>query len=289
MEEEIKNKPVDEEVITSVDKVVEIYKQITDTDDPANRTAAFLTFLHQYNYSLNISNEINDRQGKNRYASTESYKLMRYSYSAQDINEVLDEKLLNLLVSIINSYLEDKKELPSNEKLARSKMVRAKSLMIMLITTNQINVIALLDDLPKYLHGPVSKIFDLMSTIREDSLDGFVKYLRESGNEKMADIAESVGGRDFWGTDGTKANVVYERHFGKIREEIVNPIETYKKYLKFRGEYRKSSRGIVPSKILEIFDISKDSYQKGRKNVYNEILTQFPDDIEATKKLIFES
>nr|DAV98791.1 MAG TPA: hypothetical protein [Bacteriophage sp.] len=279
----------DKEVITSLDKAAEIYKQIVETEDAASRTAAFLTFLHQYNYSLNIANEINDRQGKNRYASSDTYKLQLYSAPKSVYDEVMEEKVLNVMVSIVESYLADKKELPANEKLAKSRMTKAKALIIMLITTNQMDVIALIQDLPKYLYSPIRRVNDLLYSVREDTLDRFVEYLRKSGNEDMADIAESVGSKEFWGTDGTKSTVIYERHFGKIREKIVNPIETYNAFKKFRGEYRKSTRGVLPSKILEIFDLSKDAYQKGRRTVYNEILTNFPEETSAAKKLIFES
>ena len=105
----------------------------------------------------------------------------------------------------------------------------------------------------------------------------------------MADIVRQVG-NDFWGSEGIKANVIFDRYFGVIRDKINNYDDTYKAYLYFRSEYRKSTKNILPSRIYDIFNITRDAYDRARRNVYNEILELFPQDENMTviKKLIFE-
>lgn len=286
----MENKSNGEEVqdVTSMDRVIEIYTQIKDSDDVIYRTAALLTFSNQYNYAITIAKEVGDQQGKNRSVSSSSDPTGLKKYSIMtDVDDILEERLMNLLVAMVSSYLSNFEDLPADERIAVGKKNRAKSVIIMLILTNQMNVVPLIKR-PRYLDRPISKVYDLMMNLREDSLNNFIDYLRESGNSEMAEIANSVGSKDFWGSEGTKANVMYDRHFGKIRDKIIDPIKTYNAYIKYRGEYRKSSRSIVPSKVFEIFEISRDSFQKCKKTVYSEILEMFPNDVKTIRRLIYE-
>ena len=286
----MENKTNGEEVqdVTSMDRVIEIYTQIRDSDDVTYRTAALITFSNQYNYAITIANEVGDKQGKNRSVSSSSDPTGLKKYSVMtDVDDILEERMINLLVAMVSSYLSNFEDLPADERIAIGKRNRAKSVIIMLILTNQMNVIPLIKR-PMYLDRPISKVYDLMMNLREESLNNFIEYLRKSGNSEMADIANSIGSKDFWGSEGTKANVMYDRHFGKIRDKIIDPIKTYNAYIKYRGEYRKSSRSIVPSKVFEIFEISRDSFQKSKKTVYTEIIEMFPNDVKTIRRLIFE-
>lgn len=272
---------------TTTDRLVEIYSQIDQSEDIAYKTAAFMTVSNYYSYALRLSNEVNGRQGRNRLTVDYSTaKLMQYSLDT-DVNMILDKQLTELLVSILNAYLSDKQDLPGNKpRVSTGILNRVKSLMIMLVSTNQYGIIPMLN-IPPYMLKQVGNLFDNIQQIKEDVLDSWITYLSDNNNQKMAERVRSVG-NEFWGSEGIKANVIYDRYFGDMEAEINNPIETYKVYLKFRAEYRKSTKNILPSRVYDIFNITPDAYDKSRKNVYLEIQQLFPDENDITKRLVYE-
>lgn len=281
----------DEDIRSSAnDRLLEVYDQIADNPDVAYKTAAFLTISNYYSYALRVSNMINGRQGKNRATvSYQTSQLMRYSLDT-DVDEILDQRMTDLFVDILNTYLSDKQELPqSKPRVAAGMLSRVKALMIMLIATNQYGVIPLLT-IPNYMLRMVTELFDNIRVIKEDVLESWIIWLKQNNNQEMAEIVTSVG-NDFWGSEGIKANVIYDRHFGKIRDRINKPIDTYNMYLNFRAEYRKSTKNILPSKVYDIFDITPDAYDRARQNVYKEISELFPEDtnVKAVQRLIFEN
>lgn len=281
----------DEDIRTSVsDRLLEVYDQIAEAEDMAQKTAALLTTSHYYGHALKLANAVNGRQGKNRITvNYDSFKLMKYSLDT-DVDEILDQRVADLFVTILNTYLADKQELPSSSpRKAAGMLSRVKTLMIMLVVTNQYGLIPLLN-IPRYIFYKVTELFDNIQEIKEDVLDSWIQWLIDNDNKKMADIAAAAG-NEFWGSEGIKANVMYDRHYGRMREDIKKPIETYDKYLHFRSEYRKSTKNIQPSKIYDIFDITPDSYNRARRNVYKEITDLFPEDsnIKAIQRLIFEN
>lgn len=297
MEENLQN---DSELITSnvhdddirsstTDRLLEVYDQIANSDDIAYKLAALMTTSNYYSYALRISNEINGRQGKNRATiDYRSSQLMRYSFDT-DVDQILDQKMVDLLVDVLNTYLADKQELPTNRPRERAgKLSRVKALMIMLTATDQYGIIPLLT-LPTYILPMVTELFENIQTIKNDVLDSFIKWLEMNGNQEMADIVRQEGNA-FWGSEGVKANVIYDKYFGKIREKINKPIETYDMYLKFRQEYRRSTKKILPNKIYDIFDITPSAYDRARVNIYNELNELFPEDemIKVTQRLILE-
>lgn len=267
-------------------KMFEIYDQIAEVEDVAYKTASLLTMSNYYSYALRLSNIINDRQGRNRLSvSNDTAQLMSYSIDS-DLDELLDKQLTDLLVEILNTYLMDKQELPGNKpRVATGILNRVKAVMIMLVSTNQYGIIPMLN-IPPYMLKSVSALFDSLQQLKESVLDSWIKWLEENDNHEMAEIVRSVG-NEFWGSDGIKANVIYDRYFGKL-ENINKPVETYEVYKKFRAEYRKSTKNILPSRIYEIFNITPDAYDKSRRNVYLEIQELFPEHKKVTESLIFE-
>lgn len=106
----------DEDIRSSAnDRLLEVYDQIADNPDVAYKTAAFLTISNYYSYALRVSNMINGRQGKNRATvSYQTSQLMRYSLDT-DVDEILDQRMTDLFVDILNTYLSDKQELPQSK------------------------------------------------------------------------------------------------------------------------------------------------------------------------------
>jgi hypothetical protein len=293
---------------TSIDRLNEIYVQIAESDDIAYKTASFLTHSNYYSYALRQSNIINGRQGRTRLTVTaDTSRLMGYSLET-DVNDILDKQLTELLVGILNVYLSDKQELPSENKgRERSKIMgRVKALMIMLTSTNQYGIIPLLN-IPPWILSRVGDLFDVIQRMQESALDNFIKWLLEHENPEMAEIVKATG-NSFWGSEGIKANVIYDRYFGELDKngKIRRPVEKvtdpntgevteiihdpYQAYLQFRAEYRKSTKNILPIKLYDIFDITPDAYNNMRENVYNEIRELFPEDenTQVIKRLIFE-
>lgn len=277
-------------IATSVDRMSEVYDQIANGEDITYRTAALLSISNYYTYALRISNEINGRQGKNRATvSYQTSQLMRYTMDT-DIDDVLDKRLMELLVDVLNTYLADKQHLPTNEPKRMAQILsRVKALMIMLITTNQYSVIPKLI-IPNYMLETVSKIFEVIREKKDEALDSWILWLEQNGNAEMAQIVRQVG-NEFWGTEGQKANVPYDNYFGHMRDRINKPEETYEAYKTFRRQYRKSTKDIIPSVIYSIFDITPDAYNRARLNVYNELNEMFADSTDALNvatRLIFD-
>jgi hypothetical protein len=213
---------------------------------------------------------------------------MKYSLDT-DVDEILDQRLIDIEIDVINTYLADKYELPVNQP-SRSQAIinRVKALMIMLTATNQYGLIPKLN-LPPYILGMVSDLFNHIQSIKTEILQDWISWLIANGNEEMAEIVKAAG-NEFWGSEGIKANVIYERYFGHMYERINKPKETYDKYLEFRLEYRKNTKNILPSRIYEIFHMTKDSYRKHRENVVREISELFPEEENKNiiQRLIYE-
>lgn len=270
-------------------RMIEVYDQISNAEDVATMTACFLTISNYYNYAMSISNEINGRQGKSRMTVTsDTAQLMRYSLE-NDIDDILDKRLSDLFVSILNTYLIDKQELPSDPRKAAIIENRVKALIIMLVSTNQYGVIPLLN-IPTYILTKVSLLFENLRKIKDQVLMEFIEYLESTGNREMAEIVRSSG-NEFWGSEGMKANSVYDRHFGHLKDRIIKPVETYNEYKNFRARYRKSTKNVLPSTVYEVMNITPGAYDRARLNVYNEITNLFPEDenIKTVQRLIFEN
>lgn len=279
----------DEGRVTAHDRLLEVYDQIAGTDDMAYKLAAFMTITHYYSYSLRIANQINSRQGKNRAViSGSTGKLMAYSLNS-DIDEVSESALIDLYVDIINTYLVDKMTLPDNKpKVKAVKLSRAKAIFMMLITTGQYDIVYRVT-IPTYLLKIISRAFDNIRSLGDDVINSWLEYLEQSGNTEMIDITKAAGS-NFWGSEGIKANEIYERYYGSIEDKIKNPIETYQVYLQFRADYRKVTKRVLPSRLYDIFDMTPDAYNRARRNVYRELTAMYPQDenISIIKKLIFE-
>jgi hypothetical protein len=203
------------ESTSTLQRLVEVYYQIAESEDIGYKTASLLTISNYYSYALRISNQINGRQGRNRMTvNYDTYKLMSYSLDT-DVDEILDKQLTEAFVGILNTYLADKQELPTNKpRLMTGMLGRVKALMIMLVSTNQYGIIPLLN-IPPYILRSVGDLFDNIQSIKEDVLDSWIQWLIQNGNPEMAEIVKSVG-NDFWGSEGIKPNVIYDRHFGQL-------------------------------------------------------------------------
>lgn len=278
------------EIGSDYKKLLEIYDQINEADDITYKMAAFLTIDNYYTYGLKIANEVNDRQGKNR--ATISYnttRLMGYSLE-DDVDVLLDAKLNQLFIDILNTYLSDKQELPVNKpRIAQGIVSRVKALLIMLVSTNQYGVIPLLN-IPRYVLNSTAKLFENIQEVKNDILNNWIKWLEEHDNYEMAEIVRRKG-NEFWGSEGLKANVPYDNAFGGMQDRIRHPEETYNAYKGFRAQYRKTVKDMLPSMIYDIFEITPDAYRRAREAVYNEISELFSGDeyASAVRKLIFES
>lgn len=271
-------------------KLLEIYDSIISTDDITYKTAAFLTVDNYYTYGLRISNEINGRQGKNR--ATIDYRtsqLMRYSLE-DDVDIILDAKMNQLVIDIINTYLSDKQELPVNKpKTAQGMLSRVKALLIMLISNNNYGIIPSIN-IPRYVLKSTSELFESIQEIKNEILNLWIQWLIEHGNEEMAEITRRKG-NDFWGSEGLKANVVWENNYGQIRDKIKNEKEAYNAFKNFRLQYRKTTKNMLPSRIYDIFNITPDAYNRAKLNVITELGQLFPEDQfkNALNSIIFEN
>jgi hypothetical protein len=282
---------VQEESINSMDKLMEIYDQISSEQDETARLADFLTITNYYNFALKVANEVNGRQGKARVTVNErTVRLMGYSLDT-DVSEVTDKMLQNLYLDIINAYLQDKQDLPSDRpRTAQGIISRVKALFIMLVSSNKSWVIPMIDPIPRYMLKITRTLFDQLQLIRNDAVNSFIAYLEKSGNDKLAEIVRSAGNK-FWGTEGSKANEIYEYYTRNIMTEIKDPKKTYEMYLYFRSQYRKSTINIMPSRIYEIFEITPDAYRRAKEKVYDEIRELFPQSeyAKSIKELLYES
>lgn len=136
----------------------------------------------------------------------------------------------------------------------------------------------------------VTRLFEELDKLKDEATNSFIEWLDAHGNKEMADIVRQ-NRNEFWGSEGVKANSIYDKWFHELQDRINDPIETYNVYLEFRAQYRKSTKVILPNIIYDIMNITPDAYNRARLNVYTEIAELFPEDENAklVKKLLFES
>ena len=68
------------------------------------------------------------------------------------------------------------------------------------------------------------------------------------------------------------------------------PVETYNMYKKCRDIHSKNTKTILPSILYDLFEITPDSYNVARKNVYSELQVLFKGQIDTdkvTRRLLF--
>lgn len=275
--------------VSASDRLLEVYDQIVSTEDVAQKTAAFLTTSNFYNFAIRISNSINSRQGKNRITiDYDTYELMKYSVES-DIDEITDQRLTELFVDILNVYLDDKQELPTNDKEASGVSSRVRALIVMLISTNQYGVLPHLN-LPRYVVNDVARFFTEMNEQKLSASMQLADAYIEMGNPEMAEIVRSKG-LDFWGPEGTKPSVNFDKNFSMIKDKIKEPAEAYSLYLTYRNDYLKSTKTILPSYVSKTMKLTPGQYNRARRNVYTEITQLFPENenVKIVKRLLYEN
>lgn len=264
------------------------YRLIEGETDVAEMMTDLLFAANEYSHAQVLSNELNGRQGKNRKVyDGDKRALMNYSFE-EDVDMFIDKQLDDLLVNSLNMYLADKQELPTSPKFAAGIENRVKALLIMLFGTGQLGIIPRLN-VPTYVLPYVKKATDKIFDTKEDALEGWIMYLEDSGNEKLAEIVRSIG-NEFWGSDTVNAQDVFQRHFQNYLKDIKDYEKTYQMYLYYRNEYMKLTRRVTMNRLYETFDMTSNQFDKGKKAFINEFPQMFSEDETANLilKVIYE-
>lgn len=255
------------------DRFLKSYEFVKNEAFIPEMMTGLLYSAHEFSYAQIISNEINNRQGKNRKTYVgDSKKLMSYA-SEEDVNLIVDRQLDELMVSSLNVYLSDKQELPASEKFAAGIISRVKSMIVKLFGTGQYGIVTQLN-LPDYVKPYVQLAFDKIAESKEDSLDDWINYLEDSGNDFLAEIVRSKGA-DFWGSDTVNAQDVFQRNFQAHLKEIRDYEKTYQMFLYYRNEYMKMTRKVTMNRLYETFDMTNNQYDKGLRMFINELPQMF--------------
>jgi len=276
---ETENKKSEEIKVDFSDKLVYSYKTLAEMTDLTDLLTTTLFASNEYNYSVIKANELTNRQGKNRRIYDHTLRPSETYELNTDLDYFEDKDLSELMILSLNEYMKDKHVLPTNERMANGIMNRVKALVIMLFNTNQYGIIPNLD-LPVYMEKYVINAFKLLQEIQDETIDGWISYLNDSGNHKMSEITQSIGS-EFWGLDTIKANSLYGRYFHSILTEIKDPGKTYNMFLYYRNEYFKTSKRTALNRLYDVFDITADAFNNAKRSFINE----FPKSVTSDETL----
>lgn len=268
-------------------KLLALWVQLRNEEDQAGRLALLLSSVHSYGHACNLSNAVNDRQGKSRFVYYgESRTLSEYSLE-EGVDEYVNKHLEELFINTLNTYLEDKQTLPDGVKKSIGVLNRVKTLLIRLFTTGQYGILIELN-IPDYIKSQVDLVFSSLEDTLDDITMDFTEYLRDTDNNWMADRVDNLG-VSFWGDVEDKTTNNFTKYFGRDIQNINNYDEVYKRYVTFHGLFLKVTRTITAESLFEIFDITSSSYTKTLIILVNEFQLMFDADtnLQLIQKFIY--
>lgn len=260
--------PTDEEK-----RLFDIYNQINRSKDPGEMLAVIMTTTEMFSYGLLQANTVNDRQGKNRYTVTHGTYQINNNSLDLDVNEYVQKRFTNTITIVLNSWLQDKQELPSNKpKLAAGMESKVKSLYLMLFFTNNYEIIENLTT-PPYIKKVLKTAFKTMHELAIDAFDRFMDQLEELGEYGLIESLSSVGDQ-IWGTPATKSVAAFRYYVMSHFTTLINhdnEAKIYEIYLAERAQWKKSGKAGNVGELYDIFKMTKDQYSTGKRTLYNEL------------------
>lgn len=250
-----------------------IYNQISGSNDPGEMLAVIMTTTEEFTYGLLKANEVNGRQGKNRYTVTHGTYQTNNNSLDLDVNEYVQKRFTDTITTVLNSWLQDKQELPTNKpKLANGILSKVKSLYLMLFFTNNYDIIETLTT-PPYLRKTIKKVFNTIHELGVDAFDRFMTKLEDLGEYGLIESLSSVGDQ-IWGTPQTKSIAAFRyyvmNHFTTLINHD-NESVIYEYYLAERAQWKKSGKAGNVSELYDMFELSRDQYNSGKRSLYNEL------------------
>jgi len=271
------------------ERLLEVYQQIDFVDDPALMLANLLTGMHKFSWSLNESNAINGRQSKNRVTiQSTNRQLMKY-FNEENVDDFIDEQTNKLFNYVISTYLLDKYTLSGGNQEIERKRNRAKTLYIMLFTTQSYYAINSVKA-PEYLVDSINKVFDYLMDEQDSIYTEFIEYLESHESPEVLEVASSIG-QELWGSDTKKATQTFSQYFRDVLTKFYDYDNTYKTWLLFRSRYLGVTSNITASSLCEFFDITYNTVRHQKDAILNEITEIFSENESALaiQRLIFGS
>lgn len=251
--------------IQSVEKDNNIFEALTD----------FLASGQPYMVAMNISREVNHKQGKLRFnMTTDKRELMRDPET--DINTFLNNQLDKIFLEMINQFILTHPLLPNMSKRNESKIVdMMKILYIMLLSNGQFDVVVQLKT-PEFIKPYLSKALQHIDESAEIIVNEWYNYLKKEESEEMAEKAKTIGISFF---SGSKAIDTFDKYFRNYITMINHYEGTYDKYLELRKQYQLITTDLSAKSLFKFFEISDDTFfEKRNKYLIPEFQAMFTEE-----------
>jgi hypothetical protein len=271
-------------------RLLRLYDEIGLQEDPAMALTLLLSGVHHYGHAMMLSNQVNDRQGKNRVTfTTNQYKLLEY-IDDDNVDVVKDTRARDLLIFAIDMYLSDKQELPTKQSEAKLLLNNVKSLYMILMCQGLFDIIVMIKNTPDYVKDTVTNALKMIEQERKDILNEWLEFLKRTESTEVYEIAENLG-ESIWSNLTSAVGAVFKTVFKPVLDKFNDMNGARMAYIDFRDRFKKVTINFELKKLYERFDVTKSEFQNGRTRVINElnILLQNDQDINALSLLIYGS
>lgn len=243
-------------------RALKAYNTVQAEDELFDMTTAVLSIGHAYMTALDMSKELNHKQGKARLSSNFiSRDLMKFA--AEDPEETINSRVGELLIAMINRYIDSHFIMQNSTQDYVTKTEQSmKVLYITLISGGYMDIIRKLHT-PKYI-APMVK--NALSYLREQVNSIMVEwrtYLQENENEDMIQLSETVGLDLF---TGSKAIDTFKKYFREFIPNLKNYDQTYDKYMELRKRYNVNVVNIAIKDLYQFFDVSHKQFLAVRRD-----------------------
>jgi len=264
------------------EQLVQSYNLVANQEELIELTTGLIYATNKYNFAKDVARRLNHRQGRVRSSYSDDERRLMTFLQAEDEENEQEKMEKENLVEKLNIYLSDKqgKNLPELEK-PRSKIIsEVKAFAIHLFRNKQYELLDLLD-LPSYLEPYIEPAYNLIEGDIEESKEGvfnnWIDYLEKSGNGFLVSIV-ILNKENFWGSNRTDNGDVFEKHFGVFEREINDYKNVYKMFCHYRRDYINLHKRVEIQRLLQVFDITVDAYDKGKQNFIHEFSKLLTDD-----------
>jgi len=218
--------------------------------------------------------------------------LMTFLLPGDDDNDQEKQEIGNL-VEKLNLYLSDKQtdNLPIPERFRNKVKNQVKVFVIHLFRNKQYELLDLLD-LPSYIEPYIEPAFKLvendLEASKENIFKNWIDYLDKSGNNFLISTV-TLSNENFWGSTKMDHASVFDKHFSVFEREINDQKNVYQVFSHLRRTYLNLYKKVQIQKLLQIFDISENEYDKAKQNFvheFSQLLTT--DDPNLIEEIFYE-
>jgi DNA-binding ferritin-like protein (Dps family) len=257
------------EVGISLDRLLSAYYEIQSEESVPYMLAYLLSTAHDsMGTAINISNDVNDLQGKNRISASNLDDTFR-NIALDDLSYVKTDMILELYVEALNLFLEDKQQLPTKTRAANALLYKLKTFFILLIKNEQHVIISKLN-VPDFMEIYIDEANSYLDEKAKEIYEDFISYVEQTESQYLADYFRSLGS-NIWGSHRSNMREVYNKITKPVMDHIKDWTKLRDRVLELRNDYFHVTRSINYNKLYGIFQIGKTTFEDYRKELIPEL------------------